>query len=232
VYGITEPTAGNSVLNLFFPDDDIKKTIYPLEAIEGYQFGGFEITQNWEQGFGTLVGIMKGEGENGDMLLIENVYISWLVIIPESKFLMPGEVATWDVTFAGDQMPAGRYEAEFFMKINGIGEGNEVIVDMDLSQSSVNEGEDNLPYSYGLHYVYPNPFNSIARFWYSLPTSDYVSIFLTDISGRHIQKLINAEHSPGRYSGTIQGQNLPSGQYFLKMNTSSDANVLPVILLK
>jgi len=44
--------------------------------------------------------------------------------------------------------------------------------------------------------------------------------------------LINAEHSPGRYSGTIQGQNLPSGQYFLKMNTSSDANVLPVILLK
>jgi len=232
VYGITEPTAGNSVLNLFFPDDDIKKTIYPLEAIEGYQFDGFEITQNWEQGFGTLVGIMKGEGENGDMLLIENVYISWLVIIPESKFLMPGEVATWDVTFAGDQMPAGRYEAEFFMKINGIGEGNEVIVDMDLSQSSVNEGEDNLPYSYGLHYVYPNPFNSIARFWYSLPTSDHVSIFLTDISGRHIQKLINAEHSPGRYSGTIQGQNLPSGQYFLKMNTSSDANVLPVILLK
>jgi len=232
VYGITEPTAGNPNLNLFFPDDDMRKQIYPLSVLEGYQFGGFEITQNWEQGFGTLIGIMKGEEDNGDMLLIENVYISWLIIIPELKFLMPGESAEWNVTFAGDQMPAGMYEAEFFMKINGIGEGNEVIADMDLQQSSVQEGENNVPFSFGLNSIYPNPFNSVAKFWYSLPNSDHVRILLTDAAGRKICNLIDMEHLPGRYSGTIQGRDLPSGEYFLKMTTSSNAYVLPAILMK
>jgi enterochelin esterase family protein len=78
--------------------------------------------------------------------------------------------------------------------------------------------------------VYPNPFNATTTVAYRLPRNDRIRITLFDVMGRQIKVLEDSVHSAGDYRLSINGSDLASGIYFVRLQTS-DGNLSSKILL-
>jgi len=232
LYIVTEPAPGKHLLSLILPDEQRTIPLYTLRAPENHHLGGIEITQNWDDGRGTLIGIYKGEGEDGDKLFVEDLYTSWLVIVPELKLVMPGEEVEWNIVFAGDQMPVGSYNSVFSLTINGIGDDSFIPASMDLRPESVSKNDLLLPQAINLGGIYPNPFNSNARFTYSLRNAGLMNLVLIDNHGRVVSLLEQGFMQAGRYNGCLNARLLPSGSYFLRLASGGKAATTRLIVIK
>jgi len=233
IYVMTEPQPSVYILALMMPDDSLIVPLYQITPPgDGYQAGGIEVTQEIQEGRGTLIGIWRGEDDNSDRLYLLDLYSSWLAIHPEPKLLMPDEETEWEIVFAGDQMPAGEYETEFYFAVNGYGEDAEINAHLVLTNASVQNDQLFTPAAIMLSPAYPNPFNSSARFNYFLPRSSEVVIILFDQTGRRVQILKSGYAINGKHSGIIDAGKLCSGIYYLKLSTIDKAVVVPVTIFK
>ncbi|MDP8237721.1 MAG: T9SS type A sorting domain-containing protein [Candidatus Hatepunaea meridiana] len=79
---------------------------------------------------------------------------------------------------------------------------------------------------------YPNPFNAQTKIGYQIPEICNVTIRLYDLRGRQIAELVNANHTPGRYSVTYHTQDLASGIYMVKMTSDSKTMVRKLVLMR
>ena len=84
---------------------------------------------------------------------------------------------------------------------------------------------------------YPNPFNSSATIRYEVLRKQIVQISIFDISGNHINTLVDELKSPGKYSVlwdgmAINNQTVPSGLYYCVVETSGFRNTQKIVLLK
>ena len=68
----------------------------------------------------------------------------------------------------------------------------------------------------------PNPFSSLTRISFSLPTDQLVTVELFDVTGRLVRTLISArlfdagQHSVGLTAVDEQGRRLPAGVYLMR----------------
>lgn len=84
---------------------------------------------------------------------------------------------------------------------------------------------------------YPNPFNPLTTFAYSLPQADQVSVRVFDAQGVLVRTLLSEGQAPGdhevRWDGAgDDGRALPSGVYFGRIDTSGGTETQKVMLLK
>ena len=98
------------------------------------------------------------------------------------------------------------------------------------SSSSVNENE-NL-YIYNLEQNFPNPFNPITHIKYQLAKPDFVTIYIYNILGMEIAKLVNEEKSAGSYEVEYDATHLSSGIYFYRLQTDSFVETKKMVLMK
>jgi len=87
------------------------------------------------------------------------------------------------------------------------------------------------PERFGLM-VYPNPFNSTARVAFAIERSSSVSIDLFDCLGRRLKSLFSGNLKPGRYETALNGEDMPSGIYFVKVSAGQESTVIRVTLLR
>lgn len=231
MYILTKPRPGIDLLSLAFPDDSTTIPLYRFNLPDGYQTGGFEITQDWETGKGTMLGIMQGQEDLNDTLFVEHIYTSWLVIRPEWKLVMPGESTWWDIVFAGDQMAEGRYNDRFFLAVNGFGEGGEVHAIMDSREISVRQQASSTPRNFGISSVYPNPFNASVMIRIELPESPQGNLRLYDQSGREVTKILN-HPLVGSQTLIWDAGHVPSGIYFLKLTSGDMSQTVKLMLVR
>lgn len=79
--------------------------------------------------------------------------------------------------------------------------------------------------------VYPNPFNPETNIEFNLQAGSLVNIKIYDISGREIFKL-NEKRPSGLNKVNFNASNLPSGVYFLKIQTDNFSEIKRLMLLK
>ncbi len=84
--------------------------------------------------------------------------------------------------------------------------------------SSIPNSPQYMPDEISLQPVYPNPFNSMVRLSFSLPTNDLVRLSVWDLYGKHIITLIN--------------QRIPAGHYSIGWNASENPNGIYIFLLE
>ena len=106
-----------------------------------------------------------------------------------------------------------------------------VTVQLIGSALSVNEG-NNLPLSFAITNVYPNPFNSATTIRYELPQPSQVSLSIFDISGRLVETLVDGRLEQGRYAETWRAEGLPSGVYFVKLSAGKKMQTRKVVLIR
>ncbi len=79
---------------------------------------------------------------------------------------------------------------------------------------------------------YPNPFNSTTRISYSMMTEGNVKITIMNILGQTNATLVNGNVKRGSQSINWNAKDLPSGNYFVKMETSSFSTTRQILLTK
>jgi hypothetical protein len=79
---------------------------------------------------------------------------------------------------------------------------------------------------------YPNPFNPSTNITYQLPKKGHVVLKIYNTLGKEVAELINETKEEGTYSVTFNGENLPSGLYFYKIQIGEFVEVKKMLLLK
>lgn len=80
-----------------------------------------------------------------------------------------------------------------------------------------NETKIALPKEYAMYQNYPNPFNPTTKIQYDLPKSSRVSLRVYNVIGQEVMTLVNEDKAAGRYVAELNGNNLPSGVYYYRI---------------
>ena len=78
----------------------------------------------------------------------------------------------------------------------------------------------------------PNPFRSHTQVPFILDLAGRVRLSIVSILGETVRVLIDDERSPGRYVQTFDAGNLAPGFYFIRLETTSDAQMRKIFLLR
>ena len=89
-----------------------------------------------------------------------------------------------------------------------------------------------IPEIFSISNIYPNPFNPITTIKYGLPDYGLVNIFIYDISGRQVAKLMNNIQTPGFHSVVWEASSYPSGLYFIRMVCNNFTDTRKILLIK
>lgn len=121
----------------------------------------------------------------------------------------------------------------------------EVASGLDILRASYNYGvgveekpaTNSSPYVIGLNQSYPNPFSSKTCISYQLQSACYISLRIYDIAGRLVRTLVNENQKLGYYIVNWNGidnvgTQLPSGIYFLRLETSNKSVTRKIVKLE
>jgi len=103
---------------------------------------------------------------------------------------------------------------------------------MELEGERPDSRVSGLPTEFALSAPYPNPFNAVVRFSYSLPTASKVDLGVYDLNGRLIQRLINGQQEAGEYRALWNGDGSPAGVYFLHLKAGNTVQTKRMVLVK
>jgi hypothetical protein len=79
---------------------------------------------------------------------------------------------------------------------------------------------------------FPNPFQTSTRITYRVEESQPITLTVWDLSGKPITTLVDKVHEPGYYEQTLNANNLPSGPYFVRLETPQGIQSHRMIRLK
>ena len=80
--------------------------------------------------------------------------------------------------------------------------------------------------------AYPNPFNPVTNFNYTMPNDGMVQVSVYDVNGRIVADLVNGYMTAGIHPITWDAANLSSGIYIIEMIIEEFKDNQKVMLLK
>ena len=92
--------------------------------------------------------------------------------------------------------------------------------------------EESLTVETGLRSVYPNPFNPVTTIAYALKEEDHVNLAVYNALGRKVKVLVDGVRAAGEHAVAFDGTRLPSGAYFVRMETSAYRRTQTMMLAK
>ncbi len=79
---------------------------------------------------------------------------------------------------------------------------------------------------------FPNPFGDVTTVAYEVHERQEVSVTVWDLSGQRVAQLADGTHAPGYYEKRFQADDLPSGTYFVRLQTPGQMKTRKMVLLK
>lgn len=213
-------------------DDSLLTPLFRLPPPEaGYTLGGIEVTAEWVEGEGTLLGVWRSDSGN-DRLFAAKLYTAWLAPVPRWRLLMPGDRAEWDVVFTGEYATAGEHWENFTLMVNGWDFGAALSAHLVARPASVGTEPSRPPADIGRLVTWPHPFNASTSLWFSLNRSVSVWVRVYDAQGRECRRWSLGLLGPGLHQMPLSLPAYPSGVYCLAISTPSATQALPLVLLK
>lgn len=196
----------------------------------------------------TLTGQYKFEGQGGDALFIEVVFINQSIggggeghaeITANAAGYTLFEIP---ITYAADNPPGWQpTDASITITIKPPDQqipsvGTKFTIDhltFDGMPLDVEEIENGLkPDEYSLEQNYPNPFNPSTKIEFSVPESGNVSLQIYNLLGERVANLVNGYLNSGTYSAEWNAEALASGTYIYQINSGNYSETKKMILLK
>ena len=85
------------------------------------------------------------------------------------------------------------------------------------------------PTQFKINPAYPNPFNAKTKLSFTIPNESQINIELFDITGKKIKSIINTIYQSGNHKIQINGNNLSTGIYIVKISMFKNSNSLSPI---
>lgn len=89
-----------------------------------------------------------------------------------------------------------------------------------------------VPKNFVLNQNYPNPFNPSTKITFDLPTNEFVTLKVYDVTGREIAVLVNEKLTAGIKEYEFNAINLPSGVYFYTIQAGDFKATRKMVLIK
>ncbi len=102
----------------------------------------------------------------------------------------------------------------------------------DILREDYPENENNMPESFGLKTLYPNPFNPALTISYLLQEEAMVSISVYDLKGNLLETLVNEVKGSGEHSILWQPVNIGSGMYIIRFVSKDHMDAQKVMYLR
>lgn len=97
---------------------------------------------------------------------------------------------------------------------------------------NVTQINQSVPEKFELNQNYPNPFNPSTNIKFSIPQKLFVTLKIYNQLGKEISVLLNKELNSGTYEYSFNGESLPSGTYFYRLETENFLETKSMVLLK
>ncbi len=97
---------------------------------------------------------------------------------------------------------------------------------------SVEENEEQSIIKFSISGNYPNPFNSVTRFQYSIPSDGFTDIEVFDVRGKSVETLFHGFQKRGEYRLFWDAFEAPSGIYFCRIQSGNAVLVKKWILIR
>ncbi len=98
----------------------------------------------------------------------------------------------------------------------------------DLASDTFNP----IPLDYSLYDPYPNPFNAQTTIQITLPIKDVMIVKVYDVNGSELKTLVHSIFDSGTHTIKWNAGDLPSGIYFIRMQTRHFVDTKKVSLIK
>ena len=153
---------------------------------------------------------------------------------PVEFALQPQEEQTVLVSFDGAGLADGEYPAFIHARHQTLEETSFIPVVMSTEGVPVEEEPaSTLPSRFALQAPYPNPFNQVARLRFELPYKAEIRLAVYDLLGREVSILADGAMKAGVHVVTLNGGELASGVYFVRLAAAGAAvQTVKMVLLK
>ena len=185
--------------------------------------------------------------------------MSLLAILPENA---GGELGVWvgDQLVGSGIIKEGRCgiavrgDDHFTGEIDGAAHGDDLIITWWDNNHNVSEievspiqgemtyhtnaftvvdiAETTAPKDFAILNAYPNPFNNRTTVTYHLSNRSRVEMTVFDLSGREVMRLTDEILDAGNHSVEFSADNMTSGVYFIKLQSSANIQTIKTLLLR
>ncbi len=149
-----------------------------------------------------------------------------------SKWIKPGNKVTLKVK--AEPVSGNPYEA--FIRRNGSMFGTTTLGRLTVNNGErmlvSNENPIEIPEKIELFENYPNPFNPSTNIAFSIPKATNVTITVFNVLGQKVSTLVDEKMSSGSHLVTFRADNLSSGIYFYRLQTSGVVLTKKMMLIK
>ncbi|MCF7811949.1 T9SS type A sorting domain-containing protein, partial [bacterium] len=122
------------------------------------------------------------------------------------------------------------YEATLTIESNDRDQG---VIEIPIIGSALSVfNQPNVLYEFALYEAYPNPFNSTTTITYGLAKAAPTLVILYDLSGHEVIKIFDGYKQAGYHTSTLTANDLPSGLYFVRLNTGGFSQSRKLILVR
>lgn len=92
--------------------------------------------------------------------------------------------------------------------------------------------DPNVPVEFGLHAIYPSPFNSMTTVRFGIDRVDRTTLMVFDLTGRLVTTLFDRSSVVGNHNLVWNASELPSGLYILRLQSGNRMEVKKVALIR
>jgi beta-glucosidase len=103
---------------------------------------------------------------------------------------------------------------------------------LTYSTTAVKGREKEMPGRYALDQNFPNPFNPSTTITFSVPVTSFVTLKVFNALGREVSMLVHGELQAGTYTREMNGELLPSGVYFYRLQAGGYTETKRCIMVK
>ena len=116
----------------------------------------------------------------------------------------------------------------------GTGKGGMKIGSLDIGCGALLALNEiaSVPARFVLSQNYPNPFNPITTIEFSMPNSGFVTLSVYDLLGRGVEMILNNHMEVGHHKVQWNASSVPSGIYFIRMQSSDFSQLRRVTVLR
>lgn len=113
-----------------------------------------------------------------------------------------------------------------------VGDSGRILYTTNGGEVGIKKIFEIIPEKFTLNQNYPNPFNSSTIIDFTIPLKGIVKLYVYDILGKEVAVPLDEELNPGSYSVDFNANNLTSGIYFYRLQTTNYSETKRMIILK
>ena len=153
-------------------------------------------------------------------------YETLFIAVAQAHSLRDGIVASEGLAEGGQLM----FVSGYFRKIRYIlGSEEEQIAETDSPNLQL---VAEIPTEFSMAPAYPNPFSTTSTIEIDVPETTSIRVAVYDVLGRQVQLLKDDVVDAGRHTITLTSEELPAGQYFVRLSTSDKVITRQVSVVK